>query len=188
MASAVIDTKLCFCIAVLCLVSVFCCGLGNAEGDVPQFGEEGGVHEPGTGEEGEFSDPSQIVAKALLCFNDKYIYKSCEESYRLDQSGDLHVPPEHTLEYCTGPCLRETNLVLDCIDGVLIHFLFYNRATIKDVRDTIHAGCSYGPERGHFDVAEHIAAEEAGARRVASQILIQLGLIFAGRLLFLGHV
>lgn len=52
--------------------------------------------------------------------------------------------------------------------------------TIANALDFIFAG--------HFDVAEHIAAERAGATRVPSQILMQLALIAVGRLMFLGHV
>lgn len=76
------------------------------------------------------------------------VYSSCEQSYRLTESGNINVPPEHADQYCRGPCFSETNLVLNCIDNILSHFLFYNRASIEDVRETIKAGCSYGPERG----------------------------------------
>lgn len=138
-------------------------------------------------------DPAQIVAKALLCFNDKYVrktfiymhtllqimvqklwhifignfslvilvlfclipfgqksqvYSSCEESQRLSESGKLNVPPQNTDEYCSGPCLTETNLVLNCIENILANFEFYNKATIQDVRDTVEAACGNGPERG----------------------------------------
>ncbi|KAL5541918.1 hypothetical protein UlMin_009628 [Ulmus minor] len=120
-------------------------------------------------------DPPQIVAKALLCFHDKYIYSSCEESYRLTESGNLEVPSEKTEEYCSGPCLTETNLVLDCIDNILSHFVFYNRATIQEVRETVQAGCGYGPERGDFNVEEHIESEESNVGRFAYQILVGLG-------------
>lgn len=138
-------------------------------------------------------DPAQIVAKALLCFNDKYVcktfiymhtlllimvqklwhlfignfslvilvlfclisfgqksqvYSSCEESQRLSESGKLSVPPQKIDEYCSGPCLTETNLVLNCIENILANFKFYNQATIQDVRDTVKAACGNGPERG----------------------------------------
>ncbi|XWS53543.1 hypothetical protein CRYUN_Cryun10bG0010300 [Craigia yunnanensis] len=92
-------------------------------------------------------DPAQIVAKALLCFSDKNIYISCEESCRLTASGNLEVPLDYTDKYCSGPCLSETHLVLNCIDNVMTNFLFYNKATIQDIKDTIQAGCGYGPER-----------------------------------------
>ncbi|KAL4289613.1 hypothetical protein GQ457_14G016370 [Hibiscus cannabinus] len=125
-------------------------------------------------------DPAQIVAKALLCLNNKYIYSSCEESYRLTASGNVDVPVEVTNEYCAGPCLSETNLVLDCIENIMKHFLFYNKATIPDIRDTIQAGCGYGPERGHFDVTEHIEAEENGSSRAVKGILIGMGSLIIG--------
>ncbi|KAK4767048.1 hypothetical protein SAY86_014799 [Trapa natans] len=182
MASVKVDTKLCFSVAAILLVFAFSCSSGNAE-----YGGGGDYYGSGVGGFG-YADPARIVARALVCFNNNYIYKSCAESYRLDQSGDLNVPPDGTLAYCTGPCLRETDLVLDCINGILDHFMFYNRATVRDVRDTIRAGCSYGPERGHFDVSEHMAAESAGASRVPGQILIQLTLMAVGRFILLGHV
>ncbi|KAK4783168.1 hypothetical protein SAY86_007542 [Trapa natans] len=186
MDSALINPTLHFSVAAILYISVnLCCCQENPEGGVPQLG---GVYKHGAGGVDGFRDPPQIVAKSLLCFNADYIYKSCEESYRLGKSGDLYVPPEYTFKYCTGPCLRETNLVLGCIERIFDKFLFYNRATLKDVRDTIRAGCSYGPERGHFDVAEHIAAEGDGSSRVAAHILTQLVGIFLGRLLLLEHV
>ncbi|XP_043709844.1 uncharacterized protein LOC122658791 [Telopea speciosissima] len=104
-------------------------------------------------------DPSQLVAKALLCFNNKYIYSSCEETYRLKESGNVSVPHEATDEYCNGPCLEETNLVLHCIDGILFNFLFHNKATVQDIRATLNAGCGHTSERGNFNVAEHIQDE-----------------------------
>ncbi|KAL0367788.1 UNVERIFIED_CONTAM: Acetate/butyrate--CoA ligase AAE7, peroxisomal [Sesamum radiatum] len=109
------------------------------------------------------TDPGLVFNKALECFNDKYIYSSCDEAYRLTENGDLHVPPEYTDQYCNGPCLMETHHVLDCIDGILEHFVFYNRATLKDVRETIETGCSYGPKRGDFNVEEHIEADDGVA-------------------------
>ena len=78
------------------------------------------------------------------------IYSSCEESYRLSQSGNLNVPPEKTDVFCEGPCLSETNLVLNCLDNIFSNFIFYNRATIKDVKDTVEAACGYGPQRGNY--------------------------------------
>lgn len=109
------------------------------------------------------------------------VYSSCEESYRLTDSGDLNVPKDKTDEYCNGACLTETNLVLNCVDHILANFIFYNKATIRDVRDTVHAGCGYGPERGDFNVAEHIQAEESKAYKAANyQILVGLAFMVLG--------
>ncbi|BBG93105.1 Glycine-rich protein family, partial [Prunus dulcis] len=153
----------------------FCHGINNkptlrmADDFTPERGDV--PDQTGSAEQ----DPAQIVAKALLCFNDKYVYSSCEESYRLNESGDLKVPAAKTDEYCNGPCLQETHLVLDCVDNILSNFLFYNKATVQDVRDTIRAGCGYGEERGKFDVPEHIKAEGSKAYKAANyQILIGL--------------
>ena len=76
-------------------------------------------------------------------------HRSCEESCRLTERGQLNVPPGYTDEYCNGPCLKETHLVLNCIDDMLSHYVFYNHATVNDVKETIKAGCSYGPHRGN---------------------------------------
>ncbi|KAL8026075.1 hypothetical protein ABFX02_14G005500 [Erythranthe guttata] len=110
-----------------------------------------------------FPDPVHVFNKALECLNDKYIYSSCDEEHRLTQNGELNVPPEYADEYCNGACLKETYLVLDCIDDVIKYFVFYNKATLRDIRETIKCGCSYGPKRGDFNVEEHIQADEGVA-------------------------
>ncbi|KAK8508469.1 hypothetical protein V6N13_022918 [Hibiscus sabdariffa] len=150
-------------VTVVCMF-LFWFHLGKADeyGDLPATGTGTVVGD----------DPAQIVAKALLCFNNKYV--------RLTASGNLDVPLEYANEYCAGPCLSETNLVLDCIENIMKHFLFYNKATIPDIRDTIQAGCGYGPERGHFDVTEHIEAEENGSSRAIKGILIGMGSAIIG--------
>ncbi|KAK7833846.1 hypothetical protein CFP56_025180 [Quercus suber] len=133
-------------------VSVLCSNLGKADEAVPQTG--------GAGYD--------------------IIYSNCEESYRLSESGNLNVPPQKTDEYCGGSCLIETNLVLNCIDNIFAHFVFYNKATIQDVGDTVKAACGNGPERGNFNVAEHIQAEKSNAYRAINHILYGLGLMIVG--------
>ncbi|XP_050271944.1 uncharacterized protein LOC126715402 [Quercus robur] len=160
--SIVLTVRLWLFAVALTYVSVLYGNLGKAD-EVPQD-----------------HDPAQIVAKALLCFNEKYVYSSCEESQRLSESGKLNVPPQKTDEYCSGPCLTETNLVLNCIENILDNFKFYNKATIQDVRDTVKAACGNGPERGNFDVAEHIKAETSNAHKAVNQILYGLGLMIVG--------
>ncbi|KAK2644900.1 hypothetical protein Ddye_020095 [Dipteronia dyeriana] len=202
-----VELKVLFALTLVCF-STFCCNLGKADDDVPyQTGFPGGVGGGGSGnpqtgfgggggqggnpQTGIIGgdDPAQIVAKALLCLNDKYIYSSCEESYRLTHSGNLNVPIDYTDQYCNGPCLEETHLVLTCIENILSHFVFYNRATIYDIRDTIKAACSYGPERGHFNVAEHIEDEENSAqKKTAYKVFSGYGLVIIGQGLLLGHV
>ncbi|GLT99038.1 hypothetical protein SLE2022_165060 [Rubroshorea leprosula] len=158
-------------LCILVCMSAFCLYLGKAD-DVPQTG-------------GGAVDPAQIVAKALLCFNQKSIYSSCAESYRLTASGNLNVPQDYTNQYCNGPCLTETQLVLNCIENMMTNFVFYNRATIQDIRDTIQAACGYGPQRGDFNVLEHIEAEGSRANRAATRIPVSLGLMIIGWILFL---
>ncbi|XP_058189945.1 uncharacterized protein LOC131307459 [Rhododendron vialii] len=92
--------------------------------------------------------PAQTLTNALLCFNNKFIYNRCSEAYRLNQSGDLSVPPEATDEFCNGACLSETQGMLSCIDDIVSGFLFYNKATTRDITGTLHSACSYTKQRG----------------------------------------
>lgn len=216
MAQYAITFRLWVLSAVLVGVSIFCCNLGKADegedvpqtgtgiiggvpqtgtgtiGGVPQTGTGtgtiGGVPQTGTGTGIVDADPAEIVAKALLCFSDKYLYSSCEVAYRLTQTGKLNVPPEYADSYCGGPCLVETHLVLSCIENIMKHFVFYNKATIEDIRDTIKAGCGYGPERGNFDVSEHLQFEENNAFKTANQILLGVGFMFGGHALLLSYL
>lgn len=73
--------------------------------------------------------------------------------------------PENTDEYCSSPCISETHRVLGCIENILSHFKFFNKATINDVRETIKSGCSHGPKRGDFNVAERIQEEIDAAEK-----------------------
>ncbi|KAJ6918093.1 hypothetical protein NC651_012347 [Populus alba x Populus x berolinensis] len=107
--------------------------------------------------------PGQTVAKALLCLNNKIIYSGCDEAYRLTQSGNLNVPPEATDLFCNGPCLAETRLALSCINGVISDFLFYNKASVRDITYALSAGCSSTSQRGDFNVARYINGETSSA-------------------------
>ncbi|XP_068658252.1 uncharacterized protein [Aristolochia californica] len=104
--------------------------------------------------------PSQIVTRALYCLNNRLIYKSCQEDYRLTVDGKINVPPEAVDAYCTGPCIDETRVVLNCVDGILSNFIFDNGITTKAVRSTIIAACSDSSERGNFNVAAHILDDD----------------------------
>ncbi|CAH1439505.1 unnamed protein product [Lactuca virosa] len=138
---------------------------GTGLGYLPEPDGGNGGHGVVSGGGGD--EPEVVIVKALQCFSDKHIYRSCEESCRLTESGQLNVPPGYTDEYCNGPCLKETHLVLNCIDDMLSHYVFYNRATVNDVKETIKAGCSYGPHRGDFNVAEHIEDDESNAYKIS---------------------
>ncbi|KAE9591648.1 hypothetical protein Lal_00039020 [Lupinus albus] len=189
---------------VILHISLIWTNFGNADEDVQETQPSGGFGGSGSGVGGGnggaaggggggaaggggagFGDPTQIVSKALLCFNDKYIYSSCEESCRLNENGNLNVPSKKTDEFCEGPCLTETNLVLSCLDNIFSNFIFYNRATIQDIKETVQSGCGYGPERGNFNVAEHIEAEESKGLKTTSHVLTGLALILMGCGLFL---
>ncbi|KAL8484857.1 hypothetical protein ACS0TY_027231 [Phlomoides rotata] len=134
----------------------------EVEGEVDQYFPQTGII--GTG-------AALLLGKALSCLSDKYIYSSCEKSHRLGESGELNVPPEYTDEYCQGPCLAETHHALDCIDKILKRFIFLNRATLHDVRETIESGCSHGPKRGNFDVVGHIQSGNAGKNKVSNGVV-----------------
>ncbi|XP_024197338.2 uncharacterized protein LOC112200534 isoform X2 [Rosa chinensis] len=171
---ALTKTQLLVLAAALIYISLSCCKMGSADEDGPETGNV-----PQTGGAGEF-DPAQIVAKALLCFNNNYVYSSCEQSFRLNESGDLKVPKDKTDEFCNGACLTETHLVLNCVDHILANFVFYNKATIRDVRDTVQAGCGSGPERGNFNVEEHMAETSKARTPATYQILVGLVLMVLG--------
>ncbi|XP_073275797.1 uncharacterized protein [Primulina huaijiensis] len=118
------------------------------------------------------TNPALLLNEASECFNDKHIYSSCNEAYRLTQTGELSVPPEYTDQYCNGPCIAETRHVLDCVDGIVKNFLFFNRATLSNLRDVINGGCSYGPKRGNFNVAEHFRSDESSASKAAGRAAV----------------
>ncbi|KNA16234.1 hypothetical protein SOVF_091020 isoform A [Spinacia oleracea] len=142
-------------------------------GGHPGQGTEDHGHEGGEEDHGTSADPTHIIDDALVCFYEKHLYSQCDESCRLTAKGELHVPHDHVDEFCSGPCLEETNLVLDCIDGIMDHFIFFNKATTQDVRDTILAGCGHGDKRGFFDVGEHIEADE-GSGNIGSKATISV--------------
>ncbi|KAM3324030.1 hypothetical protein CQW23_02307 [Capsicum baccatum] len=151
---------------------------------LPNYGGTNGEYSPHEYGGGTVdAQPDYLFSKALQCFTDKHIYSRCEESYRLTETGELHVPPEYTDQYCTGPCLEETHHVLNCLENILSHFRFYNKATIRAVEETIKEGCSDGPKRGYFNVAEHFLAYDNTAFRASKSmlhgfVLMTLTLIF----------
>ncbi|GFP99626.1 hypothetical protein PHJA_002106700 [Phtheirospermum japonicum] len=108
------------------------------------------------------------------------IYSSCNEARRLTQSGELNIPPEYAVEYCNGACLSETNHVLDCLGGFFKGFIFYNRASLRDVRETIESGCGYGPKRGNFDVIQHIQADSASKNKASKPVVYALVMMIIG--------
>ncbi|PIN19232.1 hypothetical protein CDL12_08085 [Handroanthus impetiginosus] len=182
----------CFLLAFV-MICIFVCAFGQAY-DYPHLGAAGVVaneYLPQAEAEGETDQyypkegiintrPAVLFSKALECLEDKYIYSSCEEEHRLTQTGELHVPPEYTDEYCNGPCLHETKHVLECIEGILKHFEFYNKATLDDVHETIESGCSYGPKRGNFDVLEHIQADDSSKNKVSHTVVYGILVMIIG--------
>lgn len=71
------------------------------------------------------------------------IYVGCDQPFRLNPSGNINIPPEATDFFCSGPCLTETQLVLNCIDNILTNFIFYNKASVQQIRYALIAGCNY---------------------------------------------
>ncbi|XP_024926112.2 uncharacterized protein LOC107411746 [Ziziphus jujuba] len=112
----------------------------------------------------------QMFEKALMCFNNKFIYAGCDEAYRLNEGGNINVPPEALNLFCNGPCLTETELVLKCIDSMFSNFMFYNKATVHDIRDGLRSGCSYTRQRGIFKFGEFIQGETSSAQRLLNSI------------------
>ncbi|XP_006645719.2 uncharacterized protein LOC102714972 [Oryza brachyantha] len=108
---------------------------------------------------GQKRSTGDIVARAIICFNDRYIYSGCQEQYRLGPEGALHVPPPAAEAFCGGPCLAETNLVLGCVDGIMDSFRFYNGAAVGDVRLALDRGCGHTGLRGDFDVMRRLGGE-----------------------------
>ncbi|KAJ8444998.1 hypothetical protein Cgig2_029192 [Carnegiea gigantea] len=162
---------------------------GNKDPKASPSGEDSGSDEGDKDPEGGAieNDPAHIVANALLCFNAKeslslcftrvvlwhtynvssvsllmmrQIYCSCEESYRLSESGEFHVPHDRVEQFCNGPCLQETKLVLNCVEGIMGHFTFFNKATTQDVRDTVLAACGNGETGGDLNVTRHVKEKE----------------------------
>ncbi|XP_056699730.1 uncharacterized protein [Spinacia oleracea] len=150
-------------------------------GGHPGQGAEDQGHEGDEEDHGTSADPTHIIDGALVCFHEKHLYSQCDESCILIAKGELHVPHDHVDEFCSGPCLEETNLVLDYIDGIMDHFIFFNKATTQDVRETILDGCGHGDKRRFFDIGEHIEADEGrgiigskATKTVLSDILISI--------------
>lgn len=154
-----------------------------ANGYLPQAEPEGDQFYPQAGIVG--TNTPFLFNKALQCITDKSIYRRCDAVHRLSESGDLHVAPAYTDEYCNGPCVAETNQVLDCIGGIFRGFLFLNKATLQNIRDTIEGGCGYGPARGNFNVLGHFESDGA-AKNMAPWpgIYAVVAIIAAWRVLF----
>lgn len=105
------------------------------------------------------------------------IYTRCTEAYRLTQSGYLNIPSAATDQFCYGPCLAETHLVLDCVDHSLSKFVFYNKATSNDIRATLQAACSHTHERGKnlsnsHRVTGHSIRNVNNLQKISSNIFI----------------
>ncbi|MED6167170.1 hypothetical protein PIB30_000421 [Stylosanthes scabra] len=90
----------------------------------------------------------ESIAKVLSCFDNNRIYSECNEAYRLNPSGNINIPLEATDIFCSGPCLSETQLVLNCVDDILSNFVFYNKATLQQMRNALNDGCTFSRERG----------------------------------------
>ncbi|ESW16987.1 hypothetical protein PHAVU_007G200600 [Phaseolus vulgaris] len=133
-----------FSILIILPISMFCLCSEAAEGDLQ----------------------GQNLVEALSCFNNKLIYVGCDEAYRLNPSGNINIPVEATDLFCSGACLTEAQQVLNCIDDVLSNFIFYNKATVQQMRYALNAGCSFSRQRGNFNLAEYIGGETNNAPKL----------------------
>ncbi|XP_057423242.1 uncharacterized protein LOC130717138 [Lotus japonicus] len=123
--------------------------------------------------------PGEDIVKALSCFDNKLIYAGCDEAYRLNPSGNIEVPPEATDLFCSGPCLVETQQVLNCIDNMLSNFIFYNKATVQQMRYALNGGCSYARQRGSFNLGDYIGGETSNSHRLPIWIRSYLFILVA---------
>ncbi|KAB5556042.1 hypothetical protein DKX38_006951 [Salix brachista] len=105
--------------------------------------------------------PGQMVAKAMLCFNNKIVPFLAVFFFFFFE-----------LFLLTSCARAETRLVLGCINGVISDFLFYNRATVRDITYALSAGCGSTGYRennmflftvGDFNVARYIDDETSSA-------------------------
>ncbi|CAL4964437.1 unnamed protein product [Urochloa decumbens] len=139
------------------LACVSCCLL------IPRCTSDGAAAAAAFHAEKRDADATDIVGRALICFNDRYIYSGCQESFRLGPQGSLAgVPPGSADAFCGGPCLAETELVLRCVDGIMGNFRFYNGAAAADVRYALDRGCGRSALRGDFDVLSRLGGDGGG--------------------------
>jgi hypothetical protein len=97
------------------------------------------------------------------------IYAHCAEELRMNAEGAFHVDKDAVDEYCSGPCLDETKLALQCVEEVAAEsFRFSNGASLLAVRQALGTGCGYGPERG------------TASAETTNSVLVQF-LIYVGR-------
>ncbi|KAJ1262398.1 hypothetical protein BS78_09G104800 [Paspalum vaginatum] len=97
----------------------------------------------------------ELFERACHCFDDPNIYGQCALEFRLNAEGAFHVQRNEVDEYCGGPCLEETKLALQCVEEVAAEsFRFSNGASVLAVRQALGTGCSYGPDRGTFEIRE----------------------------------
>ncbi|KAL6902277.1 hypothetical protein ACP4OV_005153 [Aristida adscensionis] len=95
-----------------------------------------------------------LPVRSLQCFEDGQVYSCCEGAYRLNPFGIIAVPLGAVDYYCGGPCVVETEDVLNCVASALDGFSFYNGATVEDVRYALRRGCSDTIKRGDFNDLE----------------------------------
>ncbi|KAL5565919.1 hypothetical protein UlMin_029083 [Ulmus minor] len=131
----------------------------------------------------EDNNPGEMFQKALSCFNNKLIYAGCDEAYRLNEEGNLNVPPEAIESFCHGPCLAETQLVLNCVDNIFSNFLFHNKATIPDLRGALNVGCTYaeqGVNSGIFNFGGFLQGETSNAETILNWVIYSALLLITG--------
>ncbi|XP_047340016.1 uncharacterized protein LOC124943567 [Impatiens glandulifera] len=68
----------------------------------------------------------------------------CPAKYNLTEAGVINVDPTDAAEYCQqNGCGDYTkSVVLNCIHHVKRNYIFANKATVKQINDTINQVCS----------------------------------------------
>ncbi|KVH94126.1 uncharacterized protein LOC112518004 [Cynara cardunculus var. scolymus] len=72
------------------------------------------------------------------------VSSDCPGNFTLKIDGWLNISASETLAFCDGGCAQHTQAVLKCVWYVKDDFKFENKATIKNLNDTIISGCAQG--------------------------------------------
>ncbi|KAI3678588.1 hypothetical protein L6452_37887 [Arctium lappa] len=72
------------------------------------------------------------------------VSSDCPGNFTLRGDGWLNTSASETLAFCDGGCAQHTQAVLNCVWYVDKDYKFENKATIKNINDTIIIGCAQG--------------------------------------------
>ncbi|XP_051142715.1 uncharacterized protein LOC127259425 [Andrographis paniculata] len=97
--------------------------------------------------------PIQAWRSAEYCLQNTST--KCWDKYTLTDSGWLNVTHEDGHWFCTEGCAEHTGWVLDCLFHVKKDYWFANKATLRDITDTINLGCN--STQGFSGVSIHVS-------------------------------